>query len=94
LLELTGNATSVAFLIIVQFLPTAVIGPVAGVVVDRVNRRRLMIVSALSSFVCGYALDAWKLSPFRLIRVLGALFVLPALGWLLIERRQSARYAS
>ena len=45
LLELTGNATSVALMIIVQFLPMAVIGPVAGVVVDRVNRRRLMIAT-------------------------------------------------
>jgi MFS family permease len=45
LLELTGNATSVALMIIVQFLPMAVIGPVAGVVVDRVNRRRLMIAA-------------------------------------------------
>jgi MFS family permease len=45
LLELTGSATSVALMIIVQFLPMAVIGPVAGVVVDRVNRRRLMIAA-------------------------------------------------
>ena len=45
LLELTGNATSVALMIIVQFLPMAVIGPVAGVMVDRVNRRRLMIAT-------------------------------------------------
>ena len=44
LLELTGTATSVALMIIVQFLPMAVIGPVAGVVVDRVDRRRLMIL--------------------------------------------------
>jgi MFS family permease len=43
LLELTGTATSVALMIIVQFLPMAVVGPVAGVVVDRVNRRRLMV---------------------------------------------------
>ena len=43
LLELTGNATSVALMIIVQFLPMAVIGPLAGVVVDRVNRRRLLL---------------------------------------------------
>ena len=43
LLELTGTATSVALMIIVQFLPMALIGPMAGVVVDRVNRRRLMI---------------------------------------------------
>ena len=30
-------------MMIVQFLPMAIVGPLAGVVVDRVNRRRLMI---------------------------------------------------
>jgi MFS family permease len=45
LLDLTGAATSVAWMMIVQFLPFAIVGPVAGVVVDRVNRRRLMIVA-------------------------------------------------
>ena len=45
LLDLTGSATAVAWMLIVQFLPVAVVGPLAGVVVDRVNRRRLMIVT-------------------------------------------------
>lgn len=45
LLDLTGSATAVAWMMIVQFLPVAIIGPMAGVVVDRVNRRRLMIVT-------------------------------------------------
>jgi len=53
----------------------------------------LMTVSALSSFACGYALDTWGLSPFLLTRVLGVLFVLPTLGWLIIERRQFSRPA-
>lgn len=43
LLDLTGSATAVAWMMIVQFLPIAVVGPIAGVVVDRVDRRRLMI---------------------------------------------------
>jgi len=47
LLDLTGSATAVAWMMIVQFLPMAVIGPVAGVVVDRVDRRRLMIATDL-----------------------------------------------
>jgi len=34
-------------MLIVQFLPIAIVGPVAGVVVDRVNRRRLMIAADL-----------------------------------------------
>jgi MFS family permease len=45
LLDLTGSATAVAWMMIVQFLPVGVIGPLAGVVVDRVDRRRLMIVT-------------------------------------------------
>jgi hypothetical protein len=32
-------------------------------------------------------MDAWGLSPFVLTRVLGVVFVLPAVGWLLIERK-------
>jgi MFS family permease len=45
LLDLTGSATAVALMMITQFLPVAIVGPVAGVVVDRVDRRRLMIVA-------------------------------------------------
>jgi MFS family permease len=47
LLDLTGSATAVAWMMIVQFLPMAIIGPIAGVVVDRVDRRRLMIATDL-----------------------------------------------
>ncbi len=45
LLDLTGSATAVAWMMIVQFLPVALVGPMAGVVVDRVDRRRLMIAT-------------------------------------------------
>lgn len=47
LLDLTGSATAVAWMMIVQFLPVAVVGPLAGVIVDRVDRRRLMIATDL-----------------------------------------------
>jgi len=47
LLDLTGSATAVAWMMIVQFMPVAIVGPLAGVVVDRVDRRRLMIVTDL-----------------------------------------------
>jgi MFS family permease len=47
LLDLTGSATAVAWMMIVQFLPIAIVGPLAGVVVDRVDRRRLMISADL-----------------------------------------------
>src|SRR4051812_49913058 len=48
LLDLTGSATAVAWMMIVQFLPVAVVGPLAGVVVDRVDRRRLMIATHIA----------------------------------------------
>ncbi len=47
LLDLTGSATAVAWMMIVQFLPVAIVGPLAGVVVDRVDRRQLMIATDL-----------------------------------------------
>lgn len=43
LLDLTGSATAIAWIMIAQYLPVALVGPAAGIVVDRVNRRRLMI---------------------------------------------------
>jgi len=47
LLDLTGSATAVAWMLITQYLPVALVGPLAGVMVDRVNRRRLMIAADL-----------------------------------------------
>jgi len=44
-LDLTGSATMVAWMLIVQFLPVAIVSPLAGVVVDRFDRRRLMIAA-------------------------------------------------
>lgn len=45
LFSLTGSATSVAALMVVQMLPIALVGPSAGVVVDRFDRRRIMIAA-------------------------------------------------
>lgn len=45
LFELTGSATSVALMMVLQILPVAIVGPAAGVVVDRFDRRRIMIAA-------------------------------------------------
>ena len=47
LLDLTGSATAIAWMLIVQMLPIALVGPLAGVVVDRLNRRRIMMAADL-----------------------------------------------
>jgi MFS family permease len=44
MLTLTGSATDVGLLIAVQTLPVLLLGPYAGVIADRVDKRRLMIV--------------------------------------------------
>lgn len=48
LLDLTGSASLVAAMMVVQLLPLAAVGPVAGAVVDRVSRRTVMIVADLA----------------------------------------------
>lgn len=48
LLDLTGSATLVAAMMVVQLLPLALVGPMAGVVVDRMSRRTLMIGADLA----------------------------------------------
>lgn len=43
LLELTGSGTAAAGLLVARFLPTVLVGPVAGVMVDRWDRKRIMV---------------------------------------------------
>ena len=43
LFDLTGSATAVAGMMVMQLLPVALVGPLSGVVVDRFDRRRIMI---------------------------------------------------
>ncbi|NMH98288.1 MFS transporter [Pseudonocardia sp. K10HN5] len=42
-LQLTGSATDLGLVIALQTLPTLVLGPYAGVIADRMDKRRLMI---------------------------------------------------
>ncbi len=46
-LSLTGSATAVATMMVVQAAPIAIVGPFAGVIVDRFDRRRVMIAADL-----------------------------------------------
>jgi MFS family permease len=45
LLQLTGRASSVALALVLQVLPQTLIGPTAGLVNDRLHRKRVMIAS-------------------------------------------------
>jgi MFS family permease len=49
LLRLTGSGQAIGALLVAQFLPVAIVGLFAGVVVDRLPRKLVMIVSNLGS---------------------------------------------
>src|SRR5450755_3560534 len=48
LLQLTGRASSVALALVMQVLPQIFMGPAAGVINDRVRRKRVMITADLA----------------------------------------------
>ena len=51
LLEFTGRAEVLGLAFALQVLPQALTGPVAGVINDRVSRKRVMIATDLARFV-------------------------------------------
>src|SRR4051812_27392512 len=67
LYDLTRSATAVAGIMVVQMLPIALVSPTAGVIVDRFDRRRIMIATDI----------------FRGTVILGLLLVrTPSMVWL------------
>jgi len=48
LLQLTGQASSVAMALVLQVIPQTLFGPVSGVVNDRIRRKRVMIATDLA----------------------------------------------
>ncbi len=88
LTESTGSATILAFASIVAVLPQVFLGPIAGALVDRWNRRLVMMVAdsviALAVVVLAvlYALDAvqiWHIYLLMFIRAAGGAFHWPAM---------------
>lgn len=67
LYQLTGTATSVALIIVLQLLPASFVTPFVGMVIDRFDRRRIMIAADI----------------VRGIVILGLLFVrTPGTAWI------------
>ena len=86
LLELTGNrAQSVGLAVVLQVLPLTFASPTAGVVNDRVSRRRIMIGADVARFfiVLGMLLVrtpgmVWLVYPLLLLETIGVSFFEPA----------------
>ena len=60
---LTGSATALGLVIALQTLPVLLLGPYAGVVADRVDKRKLMMVAAVDDGPARPACSACSRSP-------------------------------
>ena len=85
LLQLTGRASSVALALVLQVLPQTFIGPAAGVINDRVRRKRVMITADVARMVIVFAMllvrsrsTVWLVYPLLLLETLMAAFFEPA----------------
>ncbi|MER5768596.1 MFS transporter [Streptomyces sp. NPDC001985] len=101
-LQLTGSAISTALTYAVEFLPFVVIGLFSGVVADRADRRRLMIMCDVVSAVIVAGIAVLCLSDPSVVPVMAAAFLLgcvrpfsfPAFQGFLVERVAPERRAA
>src|SRR5450755_3457259 len=85
LLHLTGHAGSVALALVLQVLPQTFVGPMAGVVNDRLKRKHVMIAADIIRFVVVLAMlfvrsrsMVWLVYPLLLAETTMAAFFEPA----------------
>lgn len=85
LLQLTGRASSVAVALVLQVLPQTLVGPIAGVVNDRIRRKRVMIAADLARAVIVFSMllvrsrsTLWLVYPLLLLESVMLAFFEPA----------------
>lgn len=85
LLQFTGRAGSVALALVLQVLPQTLIGPTAGVVNDRLRRKRVMIAADLGRMLIVFGMllvrsreMVWLVYPLLVAETLLAAFFEPA----------------
>jgi len=85
LLQLTGRAGSVALALVLQVLPQTFIGPLSGVVNDRIRRKHVMIAADLARMLIVLAMllvrsvsMVWLVYPLLLLETIMAAFFEPA----------------
>jgi DHA3 family macrolide efflux protein-like MFS transporter len=101
--ESGGSATTLAMMIFVAMLPNVLLGPFVGALVDRWNRRRVMMVadSLIALFSAGLAvlswlgvLQIWHIYVIMFVRALGGTFhfaAMQASTSLMVPKSQLAR---
>jgi predicted MFS family arabinose efflux permease len=85
LLQLTGRASSVALALVLQVLPWTFVGPMVGVINDRLRRKQVMIAADLARVLIVLmmlfvrsAATVWMVYPLLLLETIMAAFFEPA----------------
>ncbi|MDT7542468.1 MAG: hypothetical protein QOE33_2372 [Acidobacteriota bacterium] len=84
-LRLTGSGRAVGLIFVTRFLPSVVVSPLSGVIADRFNRRKIMIVSDLvrAVVVLGFLLvrrpeQVWMIYALTILQLTFSTFFEPA----------------
>ncbi len=88
LLELTGSAQMVAFAFLMQVLPQCFMAPTAGVMNDRLSRRKVMIFADWAR--AGIVLAMMAVRTRAMLPLLFVLLLLETICWALFEPAQRA----
>lgn len=85
LLQLTGRASSVALALMLQVLPMTFMGPLSGLINDRISRKKVMITSDLVRMVIVFSMlflrsrsTVWLVYPLLLMETVMVAFFEPA----------------
>lgn len=80
--DLTGSASLMSVIFVVQMIPRTVLAPLAGVLADRYDRRRIMIASsalrAISVPFLPFTTEAWQVGVIAATISIGTALVWPA----------------
>jgi MFS family permease len=88
LLELTGQARSVGFAVVLQLLPQVFIAPMAGVINDRLRRRSVMIFADLARIFI--VLSMLLVTSASMVWLIWILLFLETIMWALFEPGRTA----
>ena len=92
ILDLTGSAQLVALAVVVQVLPQTLASPTAGVVNDRMSRKRVMIAADLARVVI--VLGMMLVRAREMVWLIYPLLFLETIGWAFFEPGRSAAIPS
>lgn len=88
LTDTTGSAAVVSFAVFLAFFPQAILGPISGVVIDRYDRKMIMVLSdvlialvGLAMAVAGFTgtLETWMILLVLFLRTVGTAFHSPCM---------------